>query len=183
MLLPNAFLAFLLVASAAALPTQPSPSPTSNPSIGVTCKGSLSSNIESFPNIRFAQDTSGPNRFALPKPFQYPYNTIVNASTIGAACPQASTTGIFAAHVKEMSEDCLTLRIDRLQNTTAHSNLPVMIYHFGDGFTSGQIYAPMYDPSGLLKSAAENGSPIIYAVVKYVNPLSSSRIIFSCPKS
>ena len=166
------FLICVLVELVAALPAQsssssPSFSPTvTHPGTGVAFQGNLSSGIESFLNIRYAEDTSGNNRFALPKPFHYPQNTVVNASKAGAACPQPSGTGISASKIDEMSEDCLTLRIDRLQNTAADSKLPVMIYLYGGGFTEGQIYDPAYNPTGLLKSAAANGSPIIYAAVK-----------------
>ncbi|CAF9929426.1 MAG: hypothetical protein ALECFALPRED_004319 [Alectoria fallacina] len=65
-----------------------------------------------------------------------------------------------------MSEDCLTLRIDRLGNTPADAKLPVMIWLFGGGFTSGTIYEGTYDPTGLLKTAQANGSPVIYAALK-----------------
>ena len=161
-------LAELITALPAQSPSSslPFPPTITNPETGVAFQGNLSSGVESYLNIRFAQDTSGSNRFALPKPFHYPQQTVVNASKPGAACPQAVTTGDFATKIDEMSEDCLTLRIDRLQNTTADSNLPVMIYFYGGGYTSGQIYDPVYDPTGLLKSAAANGSPIIYAAVK-----------------
>ena len=137
-----------------------------NPATGVTFHGNLSSGIESFFNIRFGEDTSGGNRFALPKPFHYHDKAVVDASNVGAACPQVKTAGIFPSHVKDESEDCLTLRIDRIQNTKANAKLPVMVYLYGGGFTSGFIYDPMYDPTGLLKAAEANGSPIIYASVK-----------------
>jgi carboxylesterase type B len=133
---------------------------------GTIYLGNLSSGIESFLSIRFAEDTSGNNRFPLPKPFYYPNHAVVNASQIGAACPQANKNGPFSPDASSFSEDCLTLRIDRLENTTASSNLPVMIYFYGGGFTNGQIYSPSYDPTGLLKSADANGSPVIYAAMK-----------------
>ena len=138
-----------------------------NPSTGVKYIGNLSAGVESFLNIRFGEDTGGANRFALPKPFHYPPKSTVNASVIGAACPQADlSSGIFATKVKKFQENCLSLRIDRLQNTTVGSKLPVMIYLYGGGYTSGDIYEPNYSPPGLLKSAQENGTPVIYAAVK-----------------
>ena len=137
-----------------------------DPSTGVTFQGNLSSGVESFYNIRFGEDTSGPNRFALPKAFKYPRKTVVNASTFGDTCPQAITTGIFATPSIGMSEDCLTLRLDRLGNTTADAKLPVMIFLFGGGFTSGTIYDDNFDPTGLLKTAEANGSPVIFAALK-----------------
>lgn len=149
-----------LASSASAPPT------VTNPSTGVTFQGNLSSGIESFLNIRFGEETSGANRFALPIAFKYRPKTVVNASTFGADCPQAMTTDIFATDITIMSEDCLTLRVDRLGNTTADAKLPVMIYLFGGGSTSGTIYEESYDPTGLLKTAQANGLPVIYAAVK-----------------
>ena len=160
------------VVEAAAIVTQslakPSNPTVTNPLTDVTFQGNLSSGVESFLNIKFGEDTSGCNRFALPKSFHYPHGTVVDASKTGAACAQANITGIFASDIQKMSEDCLTLRIDRLANTTANAKLPVMIYLYGGGYTSGQIYDPNYNPTGLLKSAKANGSPIIYAAIKFV---------------
>lgn len=164
------FIVCLSIGQAAAQPlaSSASASPTvTNPSTGVTFEGNLSSGIESFFNIRFGEDTSGANRFALPVAFEYPPKTVVNASTFGADCPQAVTTGLFATEITTMSEDCLTLRIDRLENTTADAKLPVMIWLFGGGFTSGTIYESSYDPTGLLKTAQANGSPVIFAALNY----------------
>lgn len=157
----------LSIGRAAAAQSPPSSPPTvTDSSTGVTFQGNLSSGIESFLNIRFGEDTSGANRFALPVPFKYPRKTVVNASTFGAVCPQAVTTGIFAVDITSQSEDCLTLRVDRLENTPADAKLPVMIWLSGGGFTSGTIYEESYNPTGLLKSAQANGSPIIFAAIK-----------------
>lgn len=165
----------LATAIAAPSPTAASSAPiVSNPATGVSFKGSLSSGIESFLNIRFGENTSGANRFALPKHFSYPHHTVVDASAAGAACPQSNTSGIIPSVVTSVSEDCLTLRVDRLANTTEGDNLPVMIWVFGGGFTTGQIYNPDFNPTALLKSAEANGSPFIYAAVKYVCHLPAS---------
>jgi carboxylesterase type B len=158
----------LLVASATSatpLVVRSGPRPiVSDPSTGVSYQGNLSTDVESFLNIRFAEDTGGSNRFAPPKPYHYPRDAVVNASHYGAACPQAVQSLLFGS-ITDVSEDCLTLRIDRLHNVTA-TNLPVMVYIFGGGFTVGQIYETNYDPVGLLRAAADNGSPIIYAGMK-----------------
>ena len=172
MLRSNIALFCALVASTTALPSPASLSTASTipqvsePATGVTYHGNLSSGVESFLNIRFAEETSGKNRFAPPIPFQYPNHTVVNATQKGAACPQAPSTGLFAIGTTDFSEDCLTLRVDRLENTTASSNLPVMIWIYGGGFTSGWAYDSQYDPVGLLKTAEANKSPVIYAAIK-----------------
>ena len=41
-----------------------------------------------------------------------------------------------------------------------------MVYIYGDGFTSGQIYDRAYHPTMLVVSADEKGFPLIYVAVK-----------------
>ena len=170
-------------ATAQSLASASAPPTVTNPSTGVSFQGTLSSGIESFYNIRFGEDTSGPNRFTLPKAFKYPRKTVVNASTFGDNCPQAITAGIFANPSIGMSEDCLTLRVDRLSHTTADAKLPVMIWLFGGGFTSGTIYEDSYDPTGLLEVAEVNGSPVIFAALMYVHNAYLPSSLFNSPKA
>lgn len=135
---------------------------------GVTYQGYLSSEIETFLNIRFGEDTSGQNRFAPPKAFSYAQNEMVNASTNGAACPQSMQLPGFAGggNITKMSEDCLTLRVDRVQNTTAEAHLPVMVWMYGGGFASDEIYASSHTPTGLLLTATKNKLPVLYVAIK-----------------
>lgn len=141
--------------------------PTSD---AVSFKGTTANNVESFLNIRFGEDTSGANRFTPPKEFNYPPGTLVNATTPGAACPQpkqaVSTMPLFD-NVTHMSEDCLTLRVDRPAGTPASAKLPVMVWIYGGGDTFGQIYDSAYDPTGLVLGAASKGYPVIYVAMNY----------------
>ncbi|KZF22433.1 alpha/beta-hydrolase [Xylona heveae TC161] len=126
--------------------------------------------VESFLNIKFAQDTSGFNRFRRPIPFQPEPNSTVDATVKGAACPQRKVPvpGLpFFHNVTNISEDCLTLRISRPANLTDHAKLPVMVWIYGGGDTIGQIYDELYDPTNLVKEAAARDAPIIYAAVNY----------------
>jgi carboxylesterase type B len=137
---------------------------------GLTFKGTSSNNVESFLNIRFGQDTSGMNRFNPPKLFKYPQNATIDSSKPGAACPQQRVPvqgfPIFD-NVTNISEDCLTLRVDRPANTTSEDSLPVMVYIYGGGDTIGQIYDSAYDPTYLVSSAAQKGFPVIYVAMNY----------------
>ena len=140
-----------------------------NPTTNVTFRGKLSNNIECFLNIRFGHDTSGNNRFAHPVPFSYPAGTTVDASQPGPACPQAKVpvTGFsIFSNVTNISEDCLTLRIDRFANTIANTKLPVMVWIFGGGDSLGQIYDAAYDPTGLILGAEARGTPVLYVAMK-----------------
>lgn len=139
-----------------------------DPTTKATFRGNLSNNVESFLNIRFGHDTSGANRFAHPQAFEYPSGTQVDASAPGAACPQprVPVEDFIFANVTDMSEDCLTLRVDRPANTTANDKLPVMVYIYGGGDTIGQIYDPLYDPTGLILTSAAHGTPVVYVAMK-----------------
>lgn len=69
----------------------------------VTFRGNLS-NVESFLNIRFGQDTSGAHRFPHPQASEYPSGTEVDTSTPGAACPrpQDPVQGFVFANITDM---------------------------------------------------------------------------------
>ncbi|PYH75109.1 carboxylesterase [Aspergillus vadensis CBS 113365] len=140
------------------------------PDSNVSFKGTASNLTESFLNIRFGEDTSGSNRFAHPKPYNYPSGSVVNATQSGAACPQQKDPiadfPIFD-NVTSISEDCLTLRVDRPLNTSPSARLPVLVWIYGGGDTIGQIYDSAYDPSLLVYGAAQKDVPIIYVAMNY----------------
>ncbi|CAO1604837.1 MAG: hypothetical protein LQ349_000475 [Xanthoria aureola] len=128
--------------------------------------------VESFLGIRYGLDTGGTNRFKKPIPFLYPAGTLVSAAAPGAACPQQtgnptpSLIGIFG-NVSEISEDCLTIRVDRPFKTDANASLPVMAYLYGGGYAIGQVYDTAYDPTGLVRETAAKGLPVIYVAINY----------------
>ena len=125
---------------------------------GVIYQGTVINRVESFLKIRFGKDTSGQARFTPPLLYTYPRSAVVNATANGAACLQSNVTNI--------SEDCLTLRVDQVQNTTADTKLPVMVFLYDGGWTTGEIYDPTYDPIGLPGNAAKSGFLVIYAAIK-----------------
>ncbi|TVY91626.1 Secreted lipase [Lachnellula willkommii] len=137
---------------------------------GLTVKGTLANNVESFLNIRVGASTAGSNRFAPPKAYTYPPGSVIDATQPGAACPQQmvplESFPIFD-NVTNISEDCLTLRVDRPANTSSTAKLPVMVYIYGGGDSIGQIYDSAYNPTILVSGAASNGFPIIYVAMNY----------------
>ncbi|KAK5797947.1 hypothetical protein VI817_004238 [Penicillium citrinum] len=136
----------------------------------VRFEGTSSNGIESFLNIRFAENTSGHNRFAAPKPYRYLPGSVVNASHPGAACPQQKVpiAGLEVFdNVTHISEDCLTLRVDRPAKTSNRDKLPVMVFIYGGGQSIGQIYDSAYDPTGLITSAETKGTPVLYVAMNY----------------
>ena len=99
----------------------------------ISYQGTSEDGVEQFRNIRFAEDTSGPNRFAPPKPFLPPPGSKVKATERGAACPQASGGAVPPmTDVLKQSEDCLNLRIARPADSKLYEKpLPVMVYIYG----------------------------------------------------
>ena len=137
----------------------------------VSYVGAVGGGVESFLSIKYGQDTGGENRFKYPKPYSYPAGTVVNATRSGAACPQQtgnptpSLIGLFG-NVNEISEDCLTIRVDRPSNTAADAKLPVMVYLYGGGYAIGQAYDTAYYPAGLVRETAAKKLPVVYVAIK-----------------
>ena len=135
--------------------------------------------VESFLNIKYGQDTGGKNRFKQPRTYTYPAGTVVNATSYGAACPQKtgnptpSLIGIFG-NVSEISEDCLTVRVDRPARTRPNAKLPVMVYLYGGGYNIGQAYDTAYYPNGLVRENAAKQLPVVYVAIKSVITLAAS---------
>ncbi|OOF94026.1 hypothetical protein ASPCADRAFT_209264 [Aspergillus carbonarius ITEM 5010] len=156
---------------ASPLPSSTPPPPTVHlPDSDVWFTGTAANQTESFRNIRFGQDTSGSNRFAPPQPYVYPAGSVVNATQPGAACPQQKQPlpdfPLFD-NVTAISEDCLTLRVDRPAHTSPADRLPVLVFIFGGGDTIGQIYDSAYDPTLLVAGAAQKAVPVIYVAMNY----------------
>ncbi|KAF5317269.1 hypothetical protein D9611_003493 [Ephemerocybe angulata] len=91
--------------------------------------------------VRYAQDTSGQNRWKPPKAvIPHPGEKAFNASAYGPACLQGRENGGNGTEIQ--SEDCLRINIIAPANA---SNLPVYIYIHGGGFDSGASSDPKID--------------------------------------
>ncbi|KAJ2932520.1 hypothetical protein H1R20_g4562, partial [Candolleomyces eurysporus] len=82
--------------------------------------------------MRFAQDTSGLNRWKPPQPVVPELGAVFNASEYGPACLQGRADGGSGTAIQ--SEDCLRINVIAPANA---SNLPVYLYAHGGGFDSG----------------------------------------------
>ena len=104
-----------------------------NSQTGVSYRGTSKHGVESFHNIFYAQDTSGPNRFAPPVPYTPPRGSTVDATTAGAWCPQGlgGPPLPFTSPITNVSENCLSLRISRASGTKPSSKLPVLVWIHG----------------------------------------------------
>lgn len=87
------------------------------------------SGVEHFQNIFYAEDTSGPNRFAPPIPTRPAKGSVIDATNPGVWCPQGLGDVLpFTSQVTDISENCLSLRIARPGGTRADAKLPVMVW-------------------------------------------------------
>ena len=135
---------------------------------GVSYQGTSANKVEQFKNIRYAEDTSGANRFAPPIPYLPRRGSTVYATVDGDACPQRAeplSFFPFLSIIEKMSEDCLNLRIAR--PTHLHKPLPVMLWFHGGGYATGQVYDQVYDPVGLVRESVVSGHPVIWVATNY----------------
>ncbi|KAL8933894.1 MAG: hypothetical protein Q9216_006169, partial [Gyalolechia sp. 2 TL-2023] len=99
--------------------------------------------VEHFQNIFYAEDTSGPNRFAPPIPIQHPPGTLIDATSLGAFCPQGvgGPPLPFQSPITNISENC--------------------------GNALGSAADQMFQPDGLVQQAKANHQPIIFVAINY----------------
>ena len=75
--------------------------------------------------VRFAQDTSGQNRWRPPKAPSPHLNQVFNATAFGPACMQGRPPATAGAGTSVQSEDCLRVNIVA---PTGTKGLPVYLY-------------------------------------------------------
>ena len=95
---------------------------TSGKARGFLDNNTTSISLEKWFGIRYAQDTSGQNRWRPPQPYRY-NDTIFNATAFGPACLQGRADGGSGTSVQ--SEDCL--RINVIAPVGA-KELPIYLY-------------------------------------------------------
>ena len=92
---------------------------------GVSYKGLYANEVEGFLGIRFAEDTSGVNRFKPPIPHVPAAHSAIEANEPRPACPQevqkggSSGLSLSLSPVTDISEDCLRLNVWRPNGTEA----------------------------------------------------------------
>ena len=75
-------------------------------------------------------------RFGLPTTITTSWNGTRTAYEYGPNCPGSGTDNYDPA-IKSTSEDCLSINIIRPSGTNSSSNLPVMYWIYGGGYTQG----------------------------------------------
>lgn len=99
-------------------------STTSGKVQGYLDDSTTSTPLQKWYGIRFAQDTSGQNRWRPPQPFKEANpDTVFNATQFGPACMQGRADGGNGTSVQ--SEDCLRINVI---SPDGANNLPVYVY-------------------------------------------------------
>ncbi|KAF2198790.1 putative lipase [Delitschia confertaspora ATCC 74209] len=136
----------------------------------VTYNGLSRNGIEIFLGIKYAQDTSGPNRFKPPKPYVPIFGSKIDATTPGSACPQQLGQWLLPLgyeNITQISEDCLNLNVARPKGTRAGAKLPVMVWIHGGSFWVGSNMEPTTAPDGIILESVKNGLPVISVAINY----------------
>ncbi|KAK8012240.1 hypothetical protein PG991_009615 [Apiospora marii] len=136
--------------------------------LGVEYRGVARASVEEFNSVKFAQDTSGPRRFAPPEPYSPPKGRVVDARAAAPACPQipGAIPPYFGA-TPDQSEDCLYLRITRPAGTKPEDRLPVVVHVLGGGVVKGHTQEALFDPLHLVTESVSIGKPVIHVTLNY----------------
>ena len=117
-------------------------------------------NQDAFLGIPYAQPPLGNLRFRWPQSLNSTWTGVRDATEYGFSCYQYGSTF-------NLSEDCLTLNVVRPTGTKASDSLPVLLWIYGGGLTSGSSADPQYNVSGILNVAQRIGQPMITISINY----------------
>jgi carboxylesterase type B len=151
--LPMLAALLLHIASCSAAPTV---TITNGTIIGVEDAASAT---QQFLGIPFAEPPINDYRLRQAIPPTKSFGTL-QANVFGASCYQKGRD--------DVSEDCLTLNIWRPSTaSTSNATLPVMVWLYGGGLTSGATADPTFEGTAITRISKEIGKPIILVTVNY----------------
>ncbi|OJD34367.1 carboxylesterase family protein [Diplodia corticola] len=155
-----------LAGAASALASNSSSTPTAKTINGTYAGRHLAGwDQDVFLGIPFAQPPVGRLRFRWPQSLNTSFSEVRDANEYGHTCiQQKSTLGI----TDNNDEDCLNLNIVRPSGyTNTSSPLPVLVWIYGGGLSAGSGADPQYNLSGIVKTAADAGQPMIGVSINY----------------
>jgi carboxylesterase type B len=116
--------------------------------------------VEKFLGIPFAEPPLGDLRLRQSTPLKTHFGTLY-ADAFGPACYNAG-------NLPGASEDCLTLNIWRPSRAgAANASLPVLVWLYGGGLTSGYAADPTFEGTALTRVAHAVGKPVILVTLNY----------------
>ena len=105
--------------------------PTVNTAVGVIEGTSVGAATNAYLGIAYANAS----RWAAPVDRATRSKTAIDATRFGASCPQEDPGQIW--NEQYISEQCLSLNIWTPQQRRSQKSLPVLVFLFGGGYTSG----------------------------------------------
>ncbi|KAF6813963.1 carboxylesterase family protein [Colletotrichum plurivorum] len=116
-----------------------------------------------FLGVPFAEPPVGNLRFRHPVPYRSRWNASRDATVRSPSCPGYAGFDIGLS----LGEDCLTLDIVRPEGATNGSDLPVLVWIYGGGFTAGGSADPRYNTTYMVQQSVAIGKPVIAVSINY----------------
>jgi para-nitrobenzyl esterase len=117
---------------------------------GGLVQGTAEDGLTVYKGIPFAAPPVGDLRWRDPAPAQ-PWSGVLKADAFAPVCPQPSATNVaLGMPVLPSNEDCLYLNVWSPAKS-ASDKLPVMVWIYGGGFTSGGTGLPSYSGANIAK--------------------------------
>ncbi|KAI1117035.1 lipase [Nemania sp. NC0429] len=114
---------------------------------------------DAFLGMPYAQPPVRQLRYHRPLPINESFSGVRKATQYGYSCMQYGQSF-------NISEDCLTINVVR-PTTRARAPLPVLVWVFGGGLSSGSTADPQYNLSGIVRVSQEMGQPVIAVSMNY----------------
>lgn len=116
-----------------------------------------------FLGIPFAKALRLANPTRLSDSWTMPFN----ASSYGSTCYGFGSNQLLPGIKDDQSEDCLNLNVIRPSGCDQNTQLPVLVWIYGGGYSQGASADPMWNMSFIVKTSVENEQPIIGVSINY----------------